>query len=48
MATKLALFLRRHPLAVVALSVAAAAVGAAFGHVGHGPHHWHGLWDGPV
>jgi hypothetical protein len=44
-ATKLALFLRRHPLAVVALAVAAAAVGAAFGH---GPHHWHGLWDGPV
>ncbi len=42
MATKLALFLRKHPLLVLALSIAAAAVGARFGH------HGVGLWDGPV
>jgi hypothetical protein len=39
---KLAVFLRKHPLILLALSLAAAAFGAHFGH----PHR--GLWDGPV
>ena len=42
MATKLAVFLRKYPLLVLALSVAAAALGARVGH------HGTGLWDGPV
>lgn len=40
---KLAVFLRRHPLILLALSVAAAAINAKFGG-----HHGKGLWDGPV
>ena len=39
---KLAVFLRKHPLILLALSLAAAAFGAHFGH------HGKGLWDGPV
>ena len=39
---KLAVFLRKHPLILLALSIAAAAIGAHFGH------HGKGLWDGPV
>jgi hypothetical protein len=39
---KLAVFLRKHPLILLALSIAAAAFSARFGH------HGTGLWDGPV
>jgi len=47
-ATRLALFLRRRPLVLVALAVVAAVVG---GHIGlpiHLKHPAGGLWDGPV
>jgi hypothetical protein len=40
---KLAVFLRKHPLILLALSIAAAAFSAKFGG-----HHGRGLWDGPV
>ena len=39
---KLAVFLRKHPLILLALSLAAAAFSARFGHP------IRGLWDGPV
>jgi hypothetical protein len=47
-AIRLALFIRRRPLVLVALSVAATLLGAALGlhYHGHGPVV--GLWDGPV
>lgn len=48
MAIKLAVFLRRHPLIPVALTVATAAVGALFGHHHAGHNGGRGLWDGPV
>jgi hypothetical protein len=41
-ATKFVVFLRKYPLLVLALSIAAAALGARLGH------HGVGLWDGPV
>jgi len=41
-ATKLVVFLRSYPLVVLALSIAAAVLGARVGH------HGRGLWDGPV
>jgi hypothetical protein len=40
---RLAVFLRKYPLIVLALSIAAAAINAKFGG-----HHGKGLWDGPV
>jgi hypothetical protein len=46
-AIKFAVFLRKHPLIPVALTVAWAVVGAFFGHhAGH--NNGRGLWDGPV
>jgi hypothetical protein len=46
-ATKLALFVRRHPAALAAVAVVASVVGGHFGiglHIKLGG----GLWDGPV
>ena len=48
MATKLALFLRRRPLVLVALAVAASVVGGHFGLPSLHKHGGGGLWDGPV
>ncbi len=42
LASKLTLFLRKHPALMVALLVAASLVAAKFGH------HGRGLWDGPI
>jgi len=44
---KLALFLRRRPLVLLAIAVAATVVGGHFGLSLH-KHGTGGLWDGPV